>query len=146
MVATDLEFRHRFWVIGGIFFVGFGCVFVDPVSMTEAAAWLLGRIWAVPSVTAVRAVIVAGALVVALGAAVRTWAAAYLGDCGSIDADPDRMLDVTLDCYAAGGDIQTCVQAESGGQRWSGNPSPSGCHTARAASTRSTTSSATAPS
>ncbi len=24
------------------------------------------------------------------------------------------MLGVTLDCYAAGGDVQTCVQAETG--------------------------------
>lgn len=36
------------------------------------------------------------------------------GDCGIIDSNPDRLLDVTLDCYAAGGDVAACVQGETG--------------------------------
>jgi hypothetical protein len=35
-------------------------------------------------------------------------------DCGIIDEDPDRLLDITLDCYAAGGDVASCVQGQTG--------------------------------
>jgi hypothetical protein len=35
-------------------------------------------------------------------------------DCTIIDEDPERMLQVTLDCFGAGGDVQACIQESSG--------------------------------
>jgi protein-S-isoprenylcysteine O-methyltransferase Ste14 len=67
MTASDFEFRHRFWFISGIFFAGFGTYWLDGVP----AATLLGDGRA-------RWVAAAGAAIVALGAALRTWGTAYL--------------------------------------------------------------------
>ena len=41
-------------------------------------------------------------------------ACANRSDCAVIDEDPERMLDVTLGCFGAGGDVPACIQAESG--------------------------------
>ncbi len=81
MRATDWEFRQRFWIYAGLFTVGYLCYFVDPLNVT---AWLIrtarGALESpidVP-VRALQLAFAAAALLVALGALLRTWAAAYL--------------------------------------------------------------------
>jgi protein-S-isoprenylcysteine O-methyltransferase Ste14 len=79
--ATQAEFRHRFWFIGSIFFVGFGLYFVDDRnSVQRALGWLAPRVAAddVAARRAMRIIVLAGAAIAALGAALRTWAAAWL--------------------------------------------------------------------
>ena len=79
--ATKLEFEQRFWVIMAIYFAGF---FLSAIDHLPFIVWLRHLI--APSVgrgtpeaeTFARIVITAGALLVFLAAAVRTWGAAYL--------------------------------------------------------------------
>src|SRR5262249_5627718 len=86
MRGTDFEFRHRFWFIGSIFFLGFELYNVDGRNVVQRAlAWLAPRVAAAEGAAprAVRAllpprVVLAGAGGAALGAALRTWAAAWL--------------------------------------------------------------------
>jgi protein-S-isoprenylcysteine O-methyltransferase Ste14 len=81
MRATKFEFEQRFWVIGMIFALGF---FLYNVDKTNAALWLLRVV--VPSIdpnsnqatNLARLIFGAGALLVFLAAAFRTWATAYL--------------------------------------------------------------------
>jgi protein-S-isoprenylcysteine O-methyltransferase Ste14 len=81
MRATKFEFEHRFWIIMAIYFAGFAVLGVDH---TTFIAWVRHLI--APSVTRgsadvetfARIAITAGALVVFLAAALRTWGAAYL--------------------------------------------------------------------
>lgn len=70
MRATLFEFRHRFWLIAGIFAVGFACYFLDHQNVADA---LLGR-----RPGGVRTALAAAALLVFAAAALRTWASAYL--------------------------------------------------------------------
>jgi hypothetical protein len=37
LTATEFEFRHRFWVIGAIYFVGFGLYNIDHVNIVQYA-------------------------------------------------------------------------------------------------------------
>jgi protein-S-isoprenylcysteine O-methyltransferase Ste14 len=82
MRATDFEFRHRFWVIGAIFWAGFSCYFLDPQNAAVALIRTLhgGAVdFDVPAARhALQLVFALGAALAALGAAVRTWASAYL--------------------------------------------------------------------
>jgi protein-S-isoprenylcysteine O-methyltransferase Ste14 len=82
MRATEFEFRHRWWIIAGIFVVGFWCYSFDHVSVSVAVArWLLGRSVPLHSPATrhvVQAVLGVGAVLVILSAAIRTWGAAYL--------------------------------------------------------------------
>jgi protein-S-isoprenylcysteine O-methyltransferase Ste14 len=81
MRATKFEFEQRFWFIGMVFWLGFSFYAVDH---TNAALWLLHVV--VPSVdpnsdrgnNLARLIFGAGALLVFLAAAFRTWATAYL--------------------------------------------------------------------
>jgi protein-S-isoprenylcysteine O-methyltransferase Ste14 len=81
MRATKFEFEQRFWFIGMVFWLGFSFYAVD---RTNAALWLLHVV--APSVdpnsdhgnNLVRFIFGAGALLVFLAAAFRTWATAYL--------------------------------------------------------------------
>jgi protein-S-isoprenylcysteine O-methyltransferase Ste14 len=76
MRATEFEFRHRFWFIFLLFWIGFAAYRIDPVNVAEAGLrWLApggdlgaGMGWAF-AVTA---------LLAGLAAGVRTWATAYL--------------------------------------------------------------------
>jgi len=81
MQASEFEFRHRFWVIGAIFAVAFACYTFDHVNVVIALLGALRRrigaseagfrAWA-------HAAFLAGTGLVALAAALRTWATAYL--------------------------------------------------------------------
>jgi len=81
MRATKFEFEHRFWIICAIYLIGFCLSKVDHVSFITAL-----RHWIAPSIaggtakaeTFSRIVIISGALLVFLTAALRTWGAAYL--------------------------------------------------------------------
>jgi protein-S-isoprenylcysteine O-methyltransferase Ste14 len=79
--ATEFEFRYRFWVIAGIFWLAFWLYFVDHKNASVALAQLiLGHAnaqspWLDHYITAIFAV---GTLIVFLAASVRTWAEAYL--------------------------------------------------------------------
>lgn len=79
--ATTWEFRHRFWIITGMFVVAFSCRAIDH---QLTASWLAGlpqraRGVAVPPPReAIQAVFACAALIALVGAWLRTWAAAYL--------------------------------------------------------------------
>ena len=81
MRATKFEFEQRFWIIGAIFWVGFGLYQIDH---TNFAVWLLHVL--APSVNPdsdhgnnlLRIIFAGGALLVFSAAALRTWATAYL--------------------------------------------------------------------
>ena len=75
MRATDFEFRHRFFFIAGAFLVAFLAYAIDSKS---AAVALLDGLGVAPTRAALHALFAAGAVVVTLGAALRTWASAYL--------------------------------------------------------------------
>jgi protein-S-isoprenylcysteine O-methyltransferase Ste14 len=70
MRATEFEFRHRFWVIFGVFAAGFAAYMVDRQSTAAALAH--------GSRTGAQAILGAGALLAAAAAALRTWASAYM--------------------------------------------------------------------
>jgi protein-S-isoprenylcysteine O-methyltransferase Ste14 len=79
--ATRFEFEHRFWIILAIYFVGFAFSGNDHTSFIGWFRHLIA-----PSVaretsaaeTFARVVILSGALLVFIAAAIRTWGAAYL--------------------------------------------------------------------
>jgi protein-S-isoprenylcysteine O-methyltransferase Ste14 len=82
MRATEFEFRHRFWFIGGIFWLGFSCYSFDH---RNAAAVLVKSFTGVnfnlisPAAAGPPHLIFGfAALLAILAAALRTWAAAYL--------------------------------------------------------------------
>lgn len=80
MRATDWEFRYRFWIFGGIFWLAFMAYFVDGVpSGIRVSRWLA----AVSSdrvqwMQVYRGLSVLGALCIVATAWLRTWATAYL--------------------------------------------------------------------
>ena len=81
MRATKFEFEYRFWIISGIYLIGFCLSAFDHAGFI---AWL--RQLTAPTIAAgspqalmfARIMIAAGAALVFLAAALRTWAAAYL--------------------------------------------------------------------
>jgi protein-S-isoprenylcysteine O-methyltransferase Ste14 len=80
MKATTFEFRQRFWIISLIFFIGFFCYSIDPVNM---GVWLQGMfagasLETVHSRHELQLIFGLAAVLVALSALLRTWAAAYL--------------------------------------------------------------------
>lgn len=82
MPATNFEFRFRFLIIVAVFLAGFGCYAFDPVGIAALFAQpLLGhpaRFGVAADRHTVQAILALGAGLAALGALVRTWAAAYL--------------------------------------------------------------------
>ena len=76
MGASDFEFRHRFLIIAGLFWVAFCCYWVDPVNAGLALARALARGGDVDG--AYRAVAIFSAALVATTAALRTWCTAWL--------------------------------------------------------------------
>ncbi len=81
MRATKFEFEKRFWIIAAIYFAGFFLSVFDHTPFIVALRHLVA-----PSIsrgsaqaeTFARIVILSGAMLVFLTAALRTWAAAYL--------------------------------------------------------------------
>lgn len=81
MRATKFEFEHRFWVIMAIYFAGFFLSAFDHKLLIVGLRHLIVPSLArgIPQARAfARIVIAAGALLVFVAAAIRTWGAAYL--------------------------------------------------------------------
>jgi protein-S-isoprenylcysteine O-methyltransferase Ste14 len=77
--ATEFEFRHRFWIISGIFYLGFSCYIWDRMNMSVALArMILGGLHSPLAGRLIRAILAVGVLIVTLAALVRSWAEAYL--------------------------------------------------------------------
>ncbi len=76
MRAAQWEFRYRFFVFALIFWLGFSLNWlgVRPTTVAEHVARAIGY----PTRHAIQIVFGLGAFVIALGAAIRTWASAYL--------------------------------------------------------------------
>jgi protein-S-isoprenylcysteine O-methyltransferase Ste14 len=76
--ATDFEFRARFWIIGGIFYLGFGLYAAgDPNFTSFLVRWLAGA--GSPHVSGYsRAILCCGTALAAAAALIRSWAEAYL--------------------------------------------------------------------
>ncbi|HUO35164.1 MAG TPA: methyltransferase [Candidatus Acidoferrum sp.] len=76
--ATDFEFRNRFWLIGLGYFLGFSAYRIDQTNFVQ---FLVAKFIGAGSPTAgywVHALFALAAFIMFLGAALRTWAAAYL--------------------------------------------------------------------
>ena len=82
MPANDFEFRHRTWFIFGIFFVGLACYGFDPQNSGEVLAKALRSHVALlrqhSLQGSIRSLFLIASVVVATGAMIRTWGAAYL--------------------------------------------------------------------
>lgn len=82
MLATDFEFRHRFWIIGLIFTLAFWCYAFDSHNAVVAAVGLVSsnriNLKSQEGELVLRLLFVFGGLIVAAAAALRTWASAYL--------------------------------------------------------------------
>jgi protein-S-isoprenylcysteine O-methyltransferase Ste14 len=77
--ATEFEFRHRFWIISGIFYLGFSCYIWDHINVCVAVVrMILGGLHSPLAGRSIRAILAAGVLIAALAALVRSWAEAYL--------------------------------------------------------------------
>jgi len=76
MRATEWEFRYRFFVLAFIFWLGFSLNWFGAQPTTVAEG--LVRFFQYPTRLAIQIIFGLGALVIALGAAIRTWATAYL--------------------------------------------------------------------
>ena len=78
LTATEFEFRHRFWIIGLVFWAAFSLYGADHVNVVE---FLVDRTVGHDSPradAALRAAFALAALCVLAAALLRTWAAAYL--------------------------------------------------------------------
>jgi len=76
MKATRFEFERRFWIIAGIYFIGFSLSGIDHTPFVSQL-----RHWLAPSTDSslfARVTIFLGALLVFGAALIRTWGAAYL--------------------------------------------------------------------
>lgn len=82
MPASDFEFRHRTWFIFGIFFVGLACYWFDPQNSGEVLAKALrsrvGFLQQHSLESSIRGLFLIASVIVATGAMIRTWGAAYL--------------------------------------------------------------------
>ena len=77
--ATEFEFRHRFWIISGIFYLGFSCYIWDHMNVCVALVrMILGGLSSPLAGRLIRAILAVGVLIVTLAALVRSWAEAYL--------------------------------------------------------------------
>lgn len=75
--ATDFEFRARFWIIGGVFWLGFALYAAGDInSSLSVARWLAGA--GSPQVSSYSRVILGlGTALAAAAALIRSWAEAY---------------------------------------------------------------------
>ncbi len=82
MRASEFEFRHRSWFILLIFLLAFGCYSFEHVNAVEWLVSLMGRGGpagrAVPAAPEAHIIFGLGAMIIGLGALIRTWGTAYL--------------------------------------------------------------------
>lgn len=78
-MASDFEFRHRFWVIAAIFWVAFSLYAIDHKNSGHILAQSLAHLHrGTNSTLDHRLIFGAAALIAVLASAVRTWGTAYL--------------------------------------------------------------------
>jgi len=78
-MASNLEFRYRFWIIAAIFWVGFSLYAIDHKNSGHALAQSLGHLHgATNSSLDHRLIFGVAALIAILASAIRTWGTAYL--------------------------------------------------------------------
>jgi protein-S-isoprenylcysteine O-methyltransferase Ste14 len=96
--ATEFEFRYRFWVIAGIFFVAFLCYRFDSVNVSLALSRMIVAVERPGNLDStrmfVRAFFAFGALLVIAAALMRSWAEAYLHSSivHDMDLHSDRLV------------------------------------------------------
>ena len=78
MRATEFEFRYRFWIITALYAAGFYCYRIDPVNVAWALAVAITGTRGAAAEWDTHLILAGGALLVAAGALLRSWAAAYL--------------------------------------------------------------------
>jgi len=79
LMASDFEFRHRFWVIAALYWVAFSLYAVDHKNSGHMLAQSLAHLRrATSSALDHRLVFAAAALIAVLASAIRTWGTAYL--------------------------------------------------------------------
>jgi len=82
MHATQWEFRNRTWLFLAIFCIGLSFYLLDPHNSGEVVGgWLRGRVaflYRNRQQTIVRGIFLMAALIVGIGAMIRTWAGAYI--------------------------------------------------------------------
>jgi protein-S-isoprenylcysteine O-methyltransferase Ste14 len=77
-MASDLEFRHRFWIIAAIFWAGFSLYAIDHKNAGHALAQSLAHLRGATSTLEHRLIFSIAALIAVLASAIRTWGTAYL--------------------------------------------------------------------
>ena len=78
-MASDFEFRHRFWIIAATYWVGFSLYAIDHKNSGHMLAQSLAHLrQATNSTLEHRLVFAAAALIAVLAAAIRTWGTSYL--------------------------------------------------------------------
>jgi protein-S-isoprenylcysteine O-methyltransferase Ste14 len=82
MRATEWEFRHRTWLFLAIFCIGLSFYWLDPHNSGQVIAGVLqGRVTFLHSnrrQSTVRVIFLLAAVIVGIGAMIRTWAGAYI--------------------------------------------------------------------
>jgi protein-S-isoprenylcysteine O-methyltransferase Ste14 len=79
LMASDFEFRHRFWVIAAFFWVAFSLYAIDHKNSGHILAQSLAHLrGATSSALDHRLVFAAAALIAVLASTIRTWGTAYL--------------------------------------------------------------------
>lgn len=79
MQATDFEFRNRWWLFGGIFWIAFSFFGVDHVPLGARIVGMLAAAEHWSGTIALHFVFGAAAVVMLVAALLRTWGSAYLG-------------------------------------------------------------------
>ena len=78
-MASDFEFKHRFWIIGAIYWMSFSLYSIDHQNSGHVLAqWLANLRGASNSPLDHRLVFAAAALLAAIASLIRTWGTAYL--------------------------------------------------------------------
>ena len=79
LMASDFEFRHRFWIIAAFFWVAFSLYAIDHKNSGHILAQSLAHLrGATSSALDHRLVFAAAALIAVLASTIRTWGTAYL--------------------------------------------------------------------
>src|SRR5271166_5279982 len=79
LMASDFEFKYRFWVIAAIFWVGFSLYAIDHKNSGHMLAQSLSHLRSATNSTLDhRLVFGTAVLIAALASTIRTWGTAYL--------------------------------------------------------------------
>src|ERR1039457_7525453 len=88
-MASDLEFRHRFWIIAATYWIGFSLYAIDHKNSGHMLAQSLAHLRrATNSTLEHQLVFAAAALIAVLASTIRTWGTAYLRP--EVDCPPWR--------------------------------------------------------